>query len=481
MNDPELNSEITNKQAEDLKDSIDFISSEVPDDVFYEITSTELLSAYNIGNTSALKSMLADQNKSTELRSKYFSSLKFFNPIYVVTVGFLCDGDAAFEIEYTDFNKINRVLDVSSKNKDGRHVVSIKEFVLSIGIRVKKVGVFDKKKRAISGLKIYALTMEQSSEIVKDYLSVKDDRANFESKITQHKDALQSIVDDITSKRQSFDSYIQSKEQEIEDLEEQKGQLTSEAEEQNQVLSDAKSQIADKNIEIKSLDDRIIALNQEEVKKKSTISTLQKEHVDLNNKYLALQKNVNLLPDTLDGFSQRSFKNKRSYLLLSSIPLLVLGFIVYMAWGATKDLATKSPAENYEQAFSILIQRMPFSLLFLFLVGMCISFLYKMVNQLTEVHQQELNLAKISMLARDMSDSETIDLDEEERQEKRIEVKMKLIQQYLASEFMRYETLKDKNSEKHSLFGSLNVTELLSGLGIRSKEKTESESKDNNS
>ena len=123
---------------------------------------------------------------------------------------------------------------------------------------------------------------------------------------------------------------------------------------------------------------------------------------------------------------------------------------------------------------------MPFSLLFLFLVGMCISFLYKMVNQLTEVHQQELNLAKISMLARDMSDSETLDLDEEERQEKRIEVKMKLIQQYLASEFMRYETLKDKNSEKHSLFGSLNVTDLLSSLNIKSKARPEPEKKEDN-
>lgn len=168
-------------------------------------------------------------------------------------------------------------------------------------------------------------------------------------------------------------------------------------------------------------------------------------------------------------------------MVLSAIPLIVLGFIMYMAWEATKELAIKYPAKDYEQAFSILIQRMPFSLLFLFLVGMCISFLYKMVNQLTEVHQQELNLAKISMLARDMSDSETIDLNEEERQEKRIEVKMKLIQQYLASEFMRYETLKHKNSEKHSLFGSLNITELLSGLAVKSKEKNEPENKEKDS
>lgn len=480
MTDHKISADLNDEQSQIINDAEDFISSENTDDLFYDIKDPELLSAYNVGNVSTLKYMLDDQSKSTELKSKSFSVLRFTKPVYVNTVGFWCDDEAVFEVEYKDFYGTIKNIEIGSKNKDERHVVSIRDFVSSVGIKVKKSGFFDKKKREISNLKIFALTVEQSSEIVKNYLAVKDDRHQFELLISQHKESLQSILNDIESKKQDFDSYIQSKDQEIEELDEQKEQLISEVEEQNNLLIDAKSQIADKNIEIKSLEDRIVVLNQDDIKKKNAVDVLQKNYNDLTNKYLALQKNVNLLPDTLDGFSQRSFKNKRSYLVLSAVPLIVLGFIVCMAWEATKELAIKYPAGNYEQAFSILIQRMPFSLLFLFLVGMCISFLYKMVNQLTEVHQQELNLAKISMLARDMSDSETLDLDEEERQEKRIEVKMKLIQQYLASEFMRYETLKDKNSEKHSLFGSLNVTDLLSSLNIKSKARPEPEKKEDN-
>lgn len=481
MTDHKISADLNDEQLQIIKDAEDFISSEKSDDLFYDINDVELLSAHNIGNDSTLKNMLNNQDKSMRLKSKNFSILRFIRPVYITTVGFFCDDDASFEVEYKDFNDIIKIMDVSSKDEHGGHVFSIECFVLSIGIRVKKTSIFEKREREIRGLKIHALTIEQSSEVVKNYLDVKDDRAIFEFVYEQLKRRLQSILDNIESKKQEFDLYIKSKDREIEGLDEKKEQLISEVESQNQLLIDTKSQISDKNIEIKSLDDRIIALSQEGIKNKNAVDVLQKRYNDLNNRYLDLQKNVNLLPDTLDGFSQRSFKNKRSYFLLSTVPLFVLGFIVYMAWESTKELALNSPAMGYEQAFSILIQRIPFSLLFLFLTGMCVSFLYKMVNQLTEVHQQELNLAKISMLARDMSDSETIDLDEEERQEKRIEVKMKLIQQYLASEFMRYETLKDKNSEKHSLFGSLNVTELLSGLGIRSKEKNEPEDKEKDS
>ena len=151
---------------------------------------------------------------------------------------------------------------------------------------------------------------------------------------------MQSVLNNIESKKQDFESYIQSKDQEIEELDEQKEHLISEVEEQNQLLIDAKSQIADKSIEIKSLEDRVIVLNQEDIKKKNAVEVLQKNYNDLTNKYLALQKNVNLLPDTLDGFSQRSFKNKRSYLVLSAVPLIVLGFIVY-GLGSNKRVSNK--------------------------------------------------------------------------------------------------------------------------------------------
>lgn len=78
---------------------------------------------------------------------------------------------------------------------------------------------------------------------------------------------------------------------------------------------------------------------------------------------------------------------------------------------------------------------------------MCLAFLYKMVRHLTEIQQQELNLSKISMLARDVSDSEHSSLEEELIQKLRIDRKMKLIREFLNSEFNRYQTFIDKEEQ----------------------------------
>ncbi|WP_336016890.1 hypothetical protein [Acinetobacter pittii] len=81
-----------------------------------------------------------------------------------------------------------------------------------------------------------------------------------------------------------------------------------------------------------------------------------------------------------------------------------------------------------------------------------------MVRHLTEIQQQELNLSKISMLARDVSDSEHNSLEEEVIQKLRIDRKMKLIREFLNSEFNRYQTFIDKEEQiKDTKFIKINL------------------------
>ncbi len=79
---------------------------------------------------------------------------------------------------------------------------------------------------------------------------------------------------------------------------------------------------------------------------------------------------------------------------------------------------------------------------------MCLAFLYKMVRHLTEIQQQELNLSKISLLARDVSDSEFNNLEESAKQKLRIDRKMNLIRDFLNSEFNRYLSFNQKEEAR---------------------------------
>lgn len=153
MADHNVSSELNDEQSQFVNNAEDFISSENPNDLFYDIKDPELLSAYNVGNVSTLKYMLDDQSKSTELKSKSFSVLRFTKPIYVNTVGFLCDNEAVFEVEYKNFYGTIKTIEIGSKNKDQRHIAAIRDFVSSVGIKVKKSGFLIKKRERLAILR----------------------------------------------------------------------------------------------------------------------------------------------------------------------------------------------------------------------------------------------------------------------------------------------------------------------------------------
>ena len=82
-----------------------------------------------------------------------------------------------------------------------------------------------------------------------------------------------------------------------------------------------------------------------------------------------------------------------------------------------------------------------------------------------EIQQQELSLSKISVLARDVADSEYQHLQENEKQEHRIQYKMQLIREYFNSEFKRYqEFIKSENAEDSKSENFLNTSHQLKKL-----------------
>lgn len=118
-----------------------------------------------------------------------------------------------------------------------------------------------------------------------------------------------------------------------------------------------------------------------------------------------------------------------------------------LSWETLKNFTTTISLNSFESAWIVLIQRIPFTLLVITLASMCIAFLYKMVRHLTEVQQQELNLAKISMLAKDVADSVYSNLPEPALQKIRAEKKLILIREFMNSEYIRYQKFIVKEKE----------------------------------
>lgn len=232
-------------------------------------------------------------------------------------------------------------------------------------------------------------------------------------------------------------------EENTDELENSKNNLQEDINQQNRALESNNSKIIGQNNELSNLDNQIKQLEIILKEKSSAVN-------DLEDRRKNLEKKVNLFPDTLEGFIQRANKTKTTYGILAVIPLIIFAFLLNLSWGTLKNFTTVNSLNSFESAWIVLIQRIPFTILVITLASMCIAFLYKMVRHLTEVQQQELNLAKISMLAKDVADSIYSNLSEPALQKIRAEKKLILIREFMNSEYIRYQKFIVKEKELSS-------------------------------
>ncbi|AVI34118.1 hypothetical protein AB2R53_14655 [Acinetobacter baumannii] len=379
--------------------------------------------------------------------NKTSSTVTFTDNFFVSAILFTPEEDGVFELTYINLFDVKKTLKEDKKDKEGRIIFWTNDCVKQISLKFNNEKFFAKKRSNLEKFQLYGLTFNDAITQLNNFYQIKEDRKQYEEIISTKKEELVNKVEEITKKLNEYQEYLEAQEEHeaelntnIEELKEQKKNLQNNINQHNAEIESLSSQITAKDNQLSKLNDDFL-----ELQKRSKYLTEGNERLEERRK--ELEKSVNLFPDNLEGFVARATKTKWTYGFLAFIPLLILGFIVNLSWETLKDFTAISTVDTFEKAWIILIQRLPFTLLIITLASMCLAFLYKMVRHLTEIQQQELNLSKISMLARDVSDSEHSSLEEELIQKLRIDRKMKLIREFLNSEFNRYQTFIDKEEQ----------------------------------
>ncbi|AMX18307.1 Chromosome partition protein Smc [Acinetobacter pittii] len=390
--------------------------------------------------------------------NKTSSIVTFTDNFFVSAILFTPEEDGVFELTYINLFGVKKTLKQDKKDKDGRIIFWTNDCVKQISLKFNNEKFFAKKRSNLERFQLYGLTFNDAITQLNNFYQIKEDRNQYEEIISTKKVELVNKVEEITEKLNEYQEYLETQEEHeselntnIDELKEQKKNLQNNINQQNSEIESLGSQITAKDNQLSKLNEDFL-----ELQKRSKYLTEGNERLEERRK--ELEKSVNLFPDNLEGFVARATKTKWTYGFLAFIPLLILGFIVNLSWETLKDFTAISTVDTFEKAWIILIQRLPFTLLIITLASMCLAFLYKMVRHLTEIQQQELNLSKISMLARDVSDSEHNSLEEEVIQKLRIDRKMKLIREFLNSEFNRYQTFIDKEEQiKDTKFIKINL------------------------
>lgn len=388
--------------------------------------------------------------------NKASSTVTFVDNFFVSAVLFKPEEEGLFELTYTNLFGIRKTLKQEKLDKEGRIIFWTYDCVKQISIKFNNEKIFAKKKSILEKFQLYGITFNDAINQLNSFYRITDDRTKYEETIAIKKVELTKKVEEITNKLNEYQDFLANQEEheskletDLYELKEQKKNLQNNINQQNADIESLNSQISAKENQLGKLENDFIELS-----KRSNL--LSDGNTRLEDKQKELEKKVNLFPDTLEGFIQRASNTKLTYGVLAFIPLGILAFLINLSWDTLKGFTKTTTLTSFESAWIVLIQRIPFTLLVITLASMCIAFLYKMVRHLTEVQQQELNLAKISMLAKDVADSEYSHLDENALHKLRAEKKIKLIREFLNSEFNRYQQFVEKEETQKVNYSFLN-------------------------
>lgn len=389
--------------------------------------------------------------------NKESSTVNFLNNFYTAAFLFTPGEKGIFEITYTNIFGIKFTKKTDQLDEKGRVIFWVNDCIKQLSLKFNNEKVFSRKKVKIQDFKIWGLEFDDAINEINKLNNRNSDREKYEKKINDLKQKLEINLSNVQDKITEYENFLNvNKEYEeellknIDDLKNEKSTLQKNIDQQNIDIESLKSQISAKETQISKLEDDF-----NELSKRSSI--LSDGNKRLEERQKDLEKRVNLFPDTLEGFIQRANKTKTTYGLLASVPLVILILLLNLSWDTLKKFTESTTLTSFESAWIVLIQRIPFTLLVITLASMCIAFLYKMVRHLTEVQQQELNLAKISMLAKDVADSEYSKLDEAALQKIRADKKIKLIREFFNSEFNRYQQFIEKEKPPTTTFSFIDT------------------------
>ncbi len=203
------------------------------------------------------------------------------------------------------------------------------------------------------------------------------------------------------------------------------------------------SQLLLKNEE---LERKKINLESELVQKQQTLSGVNIAIAKSEEKLKGLVNNVNVFTEEFSGFVGQGANQVRLYTVMTVVPFVILIVVVYNLFAGAVDLSTKFEEIPNIDLLTILVTRIPFILIAGLLVGVSVKVLYFLTNRIIAIHQQRLDLAKIAIIAKDVSDASAagLSMSEDDLYEAKTYLKMSILKGYLAEQIEKFTYSKRK-------------------------------------
>ncbi len=273
-----------------------------------------------------------------------------------------------------------------------------------------------------------------------------NDASKFVSESSKFHEGRSKIIEELKETNKKITS-IKS---EIEELGEAKFEAEDMLQEEEEKLKKARFELSKAEAKASLLSTKSTEAEQKIIENEQKQKNIIKDIQDNKSKLDKLLADKNVFMEEFSSYVEQGTSNIRTYAWVGVVLFLILGACLWRLIESALTLSNDPTILSSVSAFDLFISRLPIAFVLGAVMIICLRLISTLLGKTFEIHQERLLLSKLSILAKDNSFSSTdgLDISKEVIYEKRVELKMELLKEFLSGNyreaFEKQKKIKDK-------------------------------------
>ncbi len=399
----------------------------------HEVLSADKISVELIENKGTQQSKLIfneDPNFSIKLENREYK-FKLVEPIYIDKIQLKAKTILKdVVISYHTIKDENKTIKINI-DKSIYISSSIKNTIDSISILSPK-----NKKVELEKIELFGFRLSQFKNIEENLKALEKLNGEMKEEIKKITSYNQTQLDEIENKTLLLEKLHTELDDDVKSLTSQREELEQETENLNieiKQLSETKNNLENTKKDLITKEQELKNSIQEREK---TLSTVNTDIATKREELKKLDNETSLIAYDMQEYVRNAKKDIKWYIGLSIIPWLLIACMSYVLVYGGAYLTTILKVENDAQLWTIFWSRIPFVLAVSSVMFVAYEVSNIFIRKIMEINQQILDFAKIGIIAKDVSETSSINLDltDEEKFELRTKLKMDMLKSHLSKD-----------------------------------------------
>lgn len=349
-------------------------------------------------------------------------------PVFVSEIDVHVNGYSSFsKLEFSwKTQRDSSEQSTKSKIDDDIYSASINDVITAFCLKPPKQWFSDPHLEAVV---VYGVTLEELDEVMEQF-------GDLDRKIQDLADECNQWANDAAEAEAKIATLTAEKtaiDAQITQFNTDRTTAAEDTEEAQSELNEVETALVSKRSEESDLVSRIEKIEDGIDQKKKVSQALNTEVTVRQRELKALKDDINMFPSEISGYVAQGADNIKKYSELALVPILILVLFVVVLFNNAADLSTVYKELEGVDLWTMLLSRVPFAIISVFIIHACYKITKMFIFEVIQISNRRLDLSKVSIVAKDVSDTSARDLDfsDDEIYELNTKLKMDMLKSHL--------------------------------------------------